>query len=319
VSSYIVGSEHIDALVRLALEGPEGTSPARWETSRPSWQRGPFPGGRTTEATPLQANAIGQMLLDANAAGAETQYPSRLRSRPRLRYQYPGAAASPNLTAVEALKAIQAFAYQSSDHPGWSRSEAARFCEALRDSLITCLPGWEDAPWALTSESLRTSRNTSRMRELANQLAGSTDPDALRLAVDYRGNGWTVRFVDTQDYGTLMTMALSSSAGGIGGDPVVSTMRQAAALRGVGPRPTAVIILRQGIGDRHRMIECTAGGFCGAQRTLSADDLRTMTGRTIAALVQPADALIRLLADTEPAHRHQRVLTRDFVPDELHT
>ncbi len=56
------------------------------------------------------------------------------------------------MTAVEALKAIMCYEYQSCEHPAWPSTEAYRFCQALTGSLLHALPGMDDAPWSWTDE-----------------------------------------------------------------------------------------------------------------------------------------------------------------------
>ncbi len=57
-------------------------------------------------------------------------------------------------TAVEGLSAIKCYEYQTCEHPEWEQSAAHAFCDALRDLLIGCLPGYEAAPWTWT-EAMR--------------------------------------------------------------------------------------------------------------------------------------------------------------------
>jgi len=50
---------------------------------------------------------------------------------------------------VSLLKAIDCYEYQSCEHAGWEGSDAERFCRELRCSLISFLPGYDDAPWGI--------------------------------------------------------------------------------------------------------------------------------------------------------------------------
>ena len=51
------------------------------------------------------------------------------------------------------------------EHPGWERSQAKSFCDALQQRLITTLPGYTDGPWLITASSLPASiERRSRLR-----------------------------------------------------------------------------------------------------------------------------------------------------------
>jgi len=65
-----------------------------------------------------------------------------------------GASRRPRHTtwsAVELIKALHCYEYQSCEHPGWRTSQAHSFCRALERRLIGELPGYDDAPWAISS------------------------------------------------------------------------------------------------------------------------------------------------------------------------
>lgn len=51
------------------------------------------------------------------------------------------------MSAIEACKAIACFEYQSCEHPGWVRSGVRAFCSELRKGLVTCMDGYDAAPW----------------------------------------------------------------------------------------------------------------------------------------------------------------------------
>ena len=54
---------------------------------------------------------------------------------------------------VTAIKAVHCYAYQSCEHPTWPGSSAEAFCRALEHHLVTMLPGYGAAPWAIASVS----------------------------------------------------------------------------------------------------------------------------------------------------------------------
>ena len=65
-----------------------------------------------------------------------------------LDYHY---ARGRSLTAVEGLKALDGYVYQSCEHPDWEKSEAYRWVERLRDALIRFLPGYAEADtWSIS-------------------------------------------------------------------------------------------------------------------------------------------------------------------------
>lgn len=90
------------------------------------------------------ADRVGQMLLSENHKSVNHRY-SESDDESRL-YRY-----SPRLQrpAVEILKLIDCYEYQSCEHPGWKKSEARKFCDVLRGKLIGQLPGYSDAKWSI--------------------------------------------------------------------------------------------------------------------------------------------------------------------------
>lgn len=161
MSAFIVSREHIDALVSVAISGPrecehwhrpfsfyahDGETLADWQEAL-----------RVVDFT--TADEIGRTVWNENAVSVRTRYPDLYSGG-----EYPGAdadfdASTPHEytfsnvapmhrpSAVEALKLIDCYEYQSCEHPGWRESAARRFCDALRGALITALPGYAEAPW----------------------------------------------------------------------------------------------------------------------------------------------------------------------------
>lgn len=161
MSAFMVNKVHIDQLVSLAILGPVGEArPDRWGTLR--WYTVPSLRGRTIgqhndvlrEARRENADDIGAMLMHENLRSLEYRYPDILDGgqvpgpvheywHDAYTYQRPRRQA----TAVEGLKAIDGYTYQSCEHDEWDTSEALQFCEALKDALISCLDGYNEAPW----------------------------------------------------------------------------------------------------------------------------------------------------------------------------
>jgi hypothetical protein len=164
MSAFMVNHAHIDALVSLALWGPRGqdVAPGRW--FRPSWYAQPI-NARTSgddlralhrEARIETADAVGQMLAEANARSVRYRYQDADEcgmldgwAEPHEPVIYRHALRPSGLrpTAIEGLKIIACFEYQACEHPDWRESEALAFCRALRYALIACLPGYDAAPW----------------------------------------------------------------------------------------------------------------------------------------------------------------------------
>ena len=163
MSAFVVSKEHIDALVSVALSGPENAvvEPGCY------WPR-PFTyyAGRAetvAEASELlrsvrleNADELGQMLWGTNALSVRTRYPDLYEGG-----EYPGPLGFDvgwvdeyryvrpftRPTAVEALKLIDCYEYQSCEFDAWREHPAYYFCEALRFSLISALPGYREAAW----------------------------------------------------------------------------------------------------------------------------------------------------------------------------
>lgn len=172
MSAYVVDKETIDALVTAAVIGSRGQGPAqghlrlRWPGIEINREQAAIPGdwraefdrsavlwaefGR--EATPTLADEIGHMLWFENVSSVAYRYPDDALD------DLPGPAPSPSppdytwrrtqlQPAVAILKAIGCYEYQSREHPGWPKSESYRFCLALRDAMISRLPGYAEAGW----------------------------------------------------------------------------------------------------------------------------------------------------------------------------
>lgn len=125
MSAFVVCEEHIHALLYAAIHFDRYHGRDRME----------------------KADKIGQMLLNENCRSVAARYRGADDSY-FGRYQYRKPVKVP--TIIGALKAIDCLEYQSCEHDGWNESEAKRFLEDLRKTLISTLPGYEDAPWAIS-------------------------------------------------------------------------------------------------------------------------------------------------------------------------
>jgi len=141
MSAFVVDKTHIDVLVRAAINR-DYHSELRYYHDH-SWR----------EVNHQTADTVGQMLWDENVRSVSYRYPhDSLESLPG-RVDSPWLTPylyrfnTPVATAVEVLKAITCFEYQSCEHPGWETSEAHSFCKYLKDHAINQLPGYDAAPW----------------------------------------------------------------------------------------------------------------------------------------------------------------------------
>lgn len=154
MSAFVVSKEHIQAMVRLAHTGPRDGR-GGWNLSRFSYFH---------EGTLHRADGEGDvmeglsrtmdMLVTENVRSVMHRYPDTIESgnlpgpidhywETPLRYSLQSKAP----TAVEGLKLIQCYEYQSCEHPEWESSAAKAFCDALTSRLIGELAGYDEAPW----------------------------------------------------------------------------------------------------------------------------------------------------------------------------
>lgn len=177
MSAYIVDRAHIAAMVRLGLSGPTGrvVSPGTaWHTL--TWYADD---PRETaalatdsadyfrrlaairrELTHDNAQRVAYMLAVANVASVAHRYPDDTPDTLPGRMDHWWTDPAPvfditharPLSAVDGLAVINAYRYQACELPGWEGSEAAAFCDALRDALIRALPGYDDAPWTIDDD-----------------------------------------------------------------------------------------------------------------------------------------------------------------------
>ncbi len=173
MSAFIVSRHHIDALVAVALFGPTGVPISPHTAWHPvSWfDTEPPPGAGMTwcqehrHTAELQdAHRIGEMLVLENVRSVNHRYPDTGTlpgpndelAEWATAYDTPLTALRRGRrpTAVEALKLVDCYEYQSCEHDGWRTSQARRFCDALRSRVVGFLPGYDEAPWEWTQPLL---------------------------------------------------------------------------------------------------------------------------------------------------------------------
>lgn len=136
MSAFVVGTDHIDYLVHAAQTYGR-------QTFR-------FNGQIVNSST---ADEVGAMLLAENIMSVRHRYPDceydqlpgtvPTQHAIGYRYRFPRV----RLNAVQVLKALNCYEYQSCEHPGWNDSAAKRFCEVLTSYAIGELPGYDEAKW----------------------------------------------------------------------------------------------------------------------------------------------------------------------------
>ncbi|HCG01491.1 MAG TPA: hypothetical protein DEV93_13215 [Chloroflexi bacterium] len=157
MSAFMVGKQHIDLMVDATTYNVrhwpfswyhEGT---RHELLHGSSGETPRHNAGSVE---YSTAAIGRMLIDENLRSIHARYPDTVDGG-----QVPGPFESyweqpyscpimlPTVDAVQVLKAIDCYEYQSCEHDGWETSTARAFCDALRGAMIHRLPGYEEAQW----------------------------------------------------------------------------------------------------------------------------------------------------------------------------
>ena len=123
MSAYVLTDFEINLLLHLALHGPREAVDWKPMTDVPA--------------------ELGARLAARNAAAA---------GRPGDGARgYVFAPLDVEVSAVEGLKQIDHYLYQTKDEDGaWRRGGVESFIDTLRSRLVSSLPGWEEAPWRWT-------------------------------------------------------------------------------------------------------------------------------------------------------------------------
>ena len=142
MSAFIVRKVHISAMLRAALAHRRDFS----------WYH-----NKTHQALAgSDLDKVGQMLLDQCVTSVRYRYPAKEGEDPDdlpgpvgnewgRPYSFNPLGRVP--TALEALKLIRCYDYQSCENPEWETSEAKTFCDTLFVCLVSVLPGYEEAAW----------------------------------------------------------------------------------------------------------------------------------------------------------------------------
>lgn len=168
MSAFALEVAHIDALVTLALCGPDSAPRRHWHP--PHWLAPIEPDGSPAapgdpwrDATLVAGNTnyVGAMLMSECIRSVAYRYPDCARNAEPAPppspapdpaaycYRAPRSFAR-RASAVEGLKLLHCYEYQSCEHPGWHASQASSFCSALTRALVSTLPGYDEAPWQVS-------------------------------------------------------------------------------------------------------------------------------------------------------------------------
>jgi hypothetical protein len=143
MSAYMVSPTHIDALLTAGLTwvryGPlrwmdtaEGIPADTYEPGEP-WGAGAIRwfNEHRRELTRETAGRVGALLLAENRRSVDHRYAENDWEEP---YVFTPLQGRPDPLIV--LNALSCYEYQSCEHPEWPKSEASRFCDALKSTAI---------------------------------------------------------------------------------------------------------------------------------------------------------------------------------------
>ena len=143
MSAFLVTRDHISYLISAALS--RTLNPGYG--SGMAWTEGDDL--RTMGCTDYdEASRVAQMLWDENMASIHNRYPDTEKKCAPSYGPHRRDIQRPIL-AVQVLKAIDCYEYQSCEHGGWEQSDAHSFTSNLRRRAIAVLPGYEEADWAI--------------------------------------------------------------------------------------------------------------------------------------------------------------------------
>jgi hypothetical protein len=160
MSAFVVGAEHIDALLTGALVLSRPYGPFRWYVKKNDElkSRQLLPGNNE--------DAVGAMLIAENRRSVSHRYPGErelpgpIDTSELDNYSFRHLVGYPDPLIV--LKAIACFEYQACETEDWEESEAAAFCRALRHVCINRLPGYDDAPgWEVCDRNVFSVRKVA--------------------------------------------------------------------------------------------------------------------------------------------------------------
>ena len=145
MSAFVVSKSHINAIIQAGLNVQY--KPFSWYDRTEDGEL------KYYQLTMHNASEVGQMLLDECVHSVSYRYgddsianlPGPSNAEWLLPFEWKSFVKRP--TALEAIKIIGSYKYQSCEHPEWRISNARAFCNKLIEILVTQLPGYDGAPW----------------------------------------------------------------------------------------------------------------------------------------------------------------------------
>ena len=141
MSAYIVGHDHIDALLTFATaDDPQAFGPISYRLE---------PSGNRVEITTTNATDVGRILLTENERSVEHRYPGDNDLPGKIGEEAAGYSFRPwaeTPAPVAILKACDCFEYQACETDDYRQSDAYRIIDAIRSRAISRLPGYSNAP-----------------------------------------------------------------------------------------------------------------------------------------------------------------------------
>jgi hypothetical protein len=138
MSAFIIHPEHINVLIWAGLHHLRGG----WLFGNPT---------DVAELTAENATSVGRMLLEENTASVNHLHREHHDINTSYTYRQPSHT---GWSLPELLNALHCYQLQAGEHPGWETGQGHAFCQALQQRLIHLLPGYADAPWAITDTSV---------------------------------------------------------------------------------------------------------------------------------------------------------------------
>jgi hypothetical protein len=173
MSRWLLGKLHIDVLVSVALVGPLERS-ARWRSFTFQSPQRTF-GQHDLPVSADTVDHIGESLWRMN---------ERAAGDGQKRDPYVFEPVGCPISAIEGLKAVSCYEYQTNGVRGWSRSDARAFCEALRANLVGVVPGFDDAPWGWSSRDVEQRVHRGEPPPAPRPRYGPVDEPDARLVLE---------------------------------------------------------------------------------------------------------------------------------------
>jgi len=140
MSAWIVGHDHIDALLTFATNKPRN-----WGVCYR------IPGGESNEIDERNATEIGRILMAECERSVQARYPNdSLEELPgtigERSHNYKFKRWAGTLSPIAILKACDCYDYQACETDDYQETLACLIIEAIRNRAISVLPGYDEAP-----------------------------------------------------------------------------------------------------------------------------------------------------------------------------